>query len=280
MGLVMLASACGPQSIDVGHDPAAGAGGGESAIASGGSDSLAAGGTTGVAAAGSGGVVTGGGGSLGDGTSTWVSPPPCDTDPGLESLLGTWQGDIEDFYLQPIMPLRLEIDAASAHGLCGTVTWGDVDPPAEPTDPKAAYPSAEFFANTGFGGGPNLLPAVQGFSYAIAQGAVRDRTVRFSTASLEPWRAWCELQKSYLSQGAWQCTPSYCAGEHASFQCNVCSPTFPLCQCDAAGCTANQAYSTPFDLTLSQRGDELTGPYSSESSPQTSAVAFYLKHVQ
>src|SRR5512138_2528932 len=131
--LVSLVIACGPQSIDVGRDPTTGAGGGESAIISGGgSDSDAAGGTgngvggtAGVAAGGGGGVVMGGGGSLGDGTSTWVSPPACDTDPGLESLLGTWQGDIEDFYLQAVLSVRLEIEGASAHGLCGSVTWGD-----------------------------------------------------------------------------------------------------------------------------------------------------------
>jgi hypothetical protein len=286
-----LILACSGERLNVGDDPAKHGSGGSSTDVSGAGGSVFGGGTVGTGG-------SSGGAQAGTGTvppeGTWPGTEGCDTDPEFEYLLGTWTGDLEDFFLQPVTTLTVVINGASSHGMCGTVTWGQGDPPPPATDVDAAYPSDAYFKGNadGYGGSPATLPPIQAYPYSIAQGAVRAKTVRFATRTFEPWRSWCELQTSYAAQSdSHQCIPdaTQYATKYDTDTCTVGRETYSLfkcyacvigriCQCNAADCDADAGPSTPFALTLSDAGDEMTGPYS--GSAYSGALSYYLKHVE
>jgi hypothetical protein len=314
-----LIIACGGQSLDVGSDPARGGagpskGGGAGYAAVGGSGARGGVATSGkgggagtdIGAAGvdlsegSGGRMgsTGGGTSTSGGTTAlggtagvggtrspsideqnWPTLPTSDTDESLKGLVGTWEGDVEDFYLQPVEHLRVEITGATDHSLSGTVTWGTDAPPPPPTDPDAPYPSAETSPlQLGRGGSPGAgQEPVEGFPYTIRQGAARSGTVRFSTWKNEPWRGWCALQPVFMPDaGQYSCSPSngFSWSSDAPDVCMVSAADgttqsypyprclcFQLCLCDAEGCTSQPQEPRDFDLTLNAMGDVLSGPF-------------------
>jgi len=221
----------------------------------------------------------------------WGPPPVCDTDESLQGLVGIWEGAVEDFYLQPVLQIRIEITGVTDHSLCGSVVWGTKAAPPPPTDPDAPYPSADTFPPGSFGGGGtpgNSAKPIEGFPYTIWQGAARSGTVRFSTWRNEPWRGWCALQPVYaLDAGNYACVPGNGYGWSSDMP-DVCRVTYTdgteellpvmrcscsqLCSCGASGCTSHNQEPTDFDLTLSASGDVLSGPYTGGYPAQSGAA--------
>lgn len=293
-GLMISILACSGERLNVGDDPArSGANGGtagSSADAAATGGSVFGGGSVGTGAGGTDGTAMGGTGAVPPG-GTWPPTEGCDTDPEFEYLLGTWKGELEDFFLQPVTTLTVVINGASSHGMCGTVTWGEGEPLPPATDPDAAYPSSAYF--DGYAGSPAILPPVQAYPYSIAQGAARDKTVRFATGMFDPWRSWCDLQTSYPAQSdSYQCIPdspqyatnydtetcSVGSQSYSLFRCYACALSH-ICRCDAFGCDADASPSTQFALTVSEAGDEMAGPYVGDAYPSRD-LSYYLKHVQ
>ncbi|HEX5101056.1 MAG TPA: hypothetical protein VFV94_16210 [Polyangiaceae bacterium] len=285
--LVLLA--CAGQHLDVGNDPPA-----EDTGVSG----------TGGGSGGTGAVMVGNGGSQLSGGGTAGTPPPsiewpsqtgCDTDPAYQDLLGTWQGQLEDFYLQRIRPLTLVINGASSHGMCGSLKWGDGEAPPPATDPSAAYPSPNVYDVMGYGGSPGYSP-LDGVTYTIVQGAVRDRSVRLSIGPRELWRSWCELQTSYPIEVGYSCLPYSDVGyswgpepdgictagkrSFSNFACFICLAG--VCECDERSCTASTSDHLELALTLSSDGRVLTGPADDRATGGyiESGAAYYFEHVQ
>lgn len=275
LGLAVLLVGCAGEKLDMGDDPDAGTGGTTGADSDQGRSNS---GTTNLPPS--------------DPLPQWTTEASCDTEPEFADLLGTWGGQIEDFYLKPVTKVRIVINGASSQKLCGSVIWGEGDAPPAPTDPDGLYPSAEALRTNA----PVLgLPPVEGFAYAIDQGAVRDHSLRFSTQYSEPWKSWCELQTSYPHYFDWGCVPyakSYSfaldldgdcemAGQtFTSFKCQACGGTSldSLCACNDAACTARDGKPNEFALTLSDDRTELTGP-AAGYQPLDGGETFYLKHV-
>jgi hypothetical protein len=281
LGLTVLLLACSGEQLDMGDDPTHVGG-------------MGSGGTTGGSA---GGPPIGGSSGMPSSEPSaslpeWSSQTDCETDVEFADLVGTWEGQVEDFYLKPVQTLRVVINGASAHGICGSVTWGDGEAPAPATDPDAPYPSAEFWQ-----AGLGLVASVpvEGFAYGIDEGAVRAHTVRFSTQVNEPWRSWCEIQTSYSSSLGYSCMPFADQGvtttsdpngvcetggqTFTAFKCYGCERVFGgFCACDAGGCTAKHDHPSQFDLTLSDDATLLTGP-ADYFGYNPGEVSFYLKRI-
>src|SRR5690348_13962881 len=104
------------------------------------------------------------------------------------ALVGTWEGALEDFYLDPVVPIRLVITQATTAGVCGTLTWGvGRTPPLPLTDPEQS--GREY----GLGGSPGYIMH-DGTDYKILAGAARDGVLRISVSALEPWNDYCQEQ--------------------------------------------------------------------------------------
>lgn len=289
--LVLLA--CAGQSLDVGNDPPAedtgvvGTGGGS--------------GGSGAVMVGSGGSQLSGGGTVGTAPppatppTEWPSQTGCDTEPAYQELVGTWQGQLEDFYLQRLKSLTLVINGVSSHGMCGSLKWGDGEAPPPATDPAGPYPSTAVYDVMGYGGTPGYTP-LDGFTYTIEQGAVRDRTVRLSIGTSEIWQSWCELQGSYRYQDGYNCVPdsdtgySYGDGPQgtcmaggrnfSNFTCYMCLSN--VCACTQESCAAAPSYnSLAIALTLSDDRNVLTGPADDRATGYYAekGAAYYLERV-
>jgi hypothetical protein len=281
----LLLLACAGQSLDVGNDSSGlndgvqlGSGGtGGNLSSTGGTSSLGTGGT--------------GGSSLPE----WPAQSGCQTDPAYQDLLGTWQGQLEDFYLQRLKSLTLVINGASSMGMCGSLKWGDGEPPPPATDPSAPYPSPNIYDVMGYGGSPGYTP-LDGFTYTIAQGAVRDRTVRLSIGTRELWQSWCALQPSYHYNGGWNCVPDSDSGyswgpdpggtcmagnrSFSNFTCFVCLAN--VCACEEQGCRAAGAEGDfAIALTLSEDRKVLTGPADDNATGGyvEMGAAYYFEHL-
>jgi len=268
LGLTVLLLACSAEQLDVGDDPANRGGNGGASPA---------GGTSGATPS----------SAPSEPLPVWTSQGECQTDPEFADLLGTWQGQLENFQLEPVKTVRMVLNGVSAHGVCGSITYGDGPPLAPATDPDGLFPAAGFWTE--------LLPTasnqpVDGFTYTIDGGAIRDQTLHLSTQKLEPWRSWCELQQSYPSSHGWLCMPDFggpgtfssdpngvCEAEgqtYTSFKCFACGFTFtPLCTCNAEACTAGHGNPNQIALTLSDDATLLTGPV------EDADLSFYLKHL-
>lgn len=288
----LMLMACAGQSLDVGNDSHRESNGVPDTV----NGTAAAGGSTW-----SGGGSPPQGGGTGGTTSAPSSSLPdfpaqsgCETDAAGQSVLGTWRGQLEDFYLKPITPLTLVINGASSHGMCGTLKWGDGEPPPPPTDPQTPYPSPpNQYDLMNYGGAPGYTP-YDGFTYTIAQGAVRDGTVRLSIGTRELWTSWCELQTSYRTSSGWNCIPSdegYSYGPDATSPCVIGNRTFStstcwlcqsyVCACDEHGCKASGTEGDyEMALTLSDDGKLLTGPADRRAiGYDVDGSAYYLEHV-
>lgn len=296
--LVLLA--CAGQSLDVGNDPK-----GEDGVG------LPGDGTGGIAGVMSTGAQPSGGGSVGvqpSGGGTFgaaqppstpsVEPPSqtgCDTDPAYQDFVGTWQGQLEDFYLKRIKALTLVINGVSSSGMCGSLKWGDGEAPAPATDAAGPYPPTAVYDVMGYGGSPGYTP-LDGFTYTIEQGAVRDRTLRLSIGTNELWQSWCELQTSFHYQGGYNCVPDSDTGygfgsepggtcmagnrTFSNFTCYMCLAS--VCACTEEGCAANSSYDElDIGLTLSEDRKVLTGPADDRATGYYAekGAAYYLERV-
>ena len=217
---------------------------------------------------GSGGYATGGTGGLPSTgiEPTWPEPDGCTSDTAGDALVGTWEGALEDFYLQPIVSAHLVINGASERGICGTFTWGDGPPLATPTDPSAPYPSLEFWESG------SKVPGFEGYPYTLQQGAAQSGLIRFSLDTLEGYQPWCPIQDVFAVDGGYACMPSpiwsadgeACKVELADgstqtfsvYQC-TCST---LCDCNENGCFARQGEPYRYELSVADGGDTLLGP--------------------
>jgi len=285
----LILVACAGQSLNVGNDPP----GDDSVVP------LSAGGSSGSASS-TGGTGAVGGHTGGSGTGAtaplpeWPAQNGCASDPAYQDLVGTWQGQLEDFYLQRLKALTLVINGVSAKGMCGSLKWGDGEPPPPATDPAAPYPSPYIYDVMGVGGSPGYTP-LDGFTYTVTQGAVRDRTVRLSIGTRELWQSWCELQTSYPYPEGSGCVPysdSYSWGADPNGTCVIGNQNFTnftcfaclsgLCACEENGCTAGGA-SGDFEiaLTLSEDRKVLTGPADDRATgTHADGAAYYLEHMK
>jgi len=251
--LALLLIACSGETLDVGND------------------TEGAGSTTG--AGGSGSTVSGP--ELPDWPSVESCPVTGESNP---AYVGIWDGAVEDFFLNPLTRVRLEITRASLDGVCGSLTWGfGTDPPRPLTDPN------ESGTTYGQGGYPGT-DLHEGVTYTILQGAAREDMLRIRISQAEVWRDFCEAQEqTYYAGGGWQCIEPYStmAIDHDASTCTISTPHGPVthaikvcsgcgflaCTCNSSGCTANPDFETSFDFSLEGgNGDVLTVPWSAEQA--------------
>ena len=204
------------------------------------------------------------------------------------AFVGTWEGAIEDFNLQPIVKLRLAVSAATTDGVCGTLTWAyDRTPPLPLTDPDQ---SGEAY---GIGGGPGTI-LQDGTAYRLVAGAARDTTLHVSIDAYEAWQGYCEMQEDlhfdtgrnawsciepfsvmHVDQGSDTCTlsTSHGSADYPIKQCAACA--FSICSCNATACAANTGPTHDYDLALSAGSN---GPVLS-SGPLSANQAIHLERV-
>ena len=243
-----------------------------------------------------GGPSVGGGGTLGSPPADlppWPVQSGCPTDPERSTLVATWDGDIEDFFLKSFEHVRVVIEGASATGICGTITFGTQPPLPPADDPDVLYPPSERWKPFGYGGAPaQYLSPVDGFAYTITDSGVRLPTLRLEATLTEPWQSFCELQtpveESRLPDSDYTCSYSKAACESGApqpedlaFRCGACAPSAPLCQCDASSCGVPRSSKQPFDLTLSADEQTLSGPFATDyrDDPRWSHITGYSLHL-
>jgi hypothetical protein len=200
---------------------------------------------------------------------SWTGVGTCPTTgDDAPQFVGTWEGALEDYDLNPITPLRLVITKATSDGVCGTLSWGTDSPAPIPlTEPEQ---KGEMW---GIGGSTAAL--VEGLTYTISRGAARDTTLRFGAAAYEHWQGFCEMQtdpeyfpgaQAYLCMpqyttihfeiGDDECTLGLAGGGHQTLpikQCAGCD--FNVCMCNAEACVADPERTNDFDLLLEQSID-------------------------
>jgi hypothetical protein len=246
--LALTLVACSGDALDVGQDVLPTVSGGTGASA----------GT---------GAGTGGGGSSGTGSPLpdWTDLGACPTT-GVEApeLVGTWEGAVEDFNFDPVVPLRLVITQATSDGVCGQLSWDTAATvPLPLTDP------AQSGSDYGLGGASNF--PVPGLTYTIVRGTARDGVLRFEVPAFEHWRGFCEVQEPHFSPSlrAYSCIEPYSRmtfsqnedgnpGDLCSIHTSQGWLDLPLkhcgceytCTCNAEGCTAILENSISFDLVL------------------------------
>jgi hypothetical protein len=250
----------------------------------GGSDGGAASGT---GNAGSGGTSPNAGAGNSGGTGGIDLPMgDCPTDAEHLPLVGTWEGEVyENGPAGRFMSMRMVISGSSEQGICGTVTFGDSDPPAPATDPDEPYPQP--YPDDP----PGIWPfPVDGFPYTIT-GLHYKHIVQVYLQPYELWTSWCEIQTSYLvirgeepqygcvepgdimreTEPEWRCTILTDQGlvEYPGFKCAACEPNpGGLCLCNPTRCVVNDQIA-PYALDLlelSDLYDRITGPFSVERS--------------
>jgi hypothetical protein len=171
--------------------------------------------------------------------------------PVPQAYRGVWEGEF-DAYAFPSgsKKLRIEVQGLSEMGLCGTVTFGEGEPPSVPTDPEAPYaPGLPGDPVTYEGSSQSRLVLVEGFSYEFGRGESNlegEPTISevpnplgwsvLDLTSIQPYKAWCNLQTAYPR------VTSYAAGDFVDY----------LCVPGAMGVTSNgtgpaDCYVQPFD---------------------------------
>ncbi len=269
----------------VGGSGATKATGGKSAGPIGGSGATNATGGKSAGPMGGGGATNAGGGSSASGGtagSGGTSSMPITTCNDSFPFLGTWEGNILDFYFEPQEALKLVLSADASGMITGKLTWGDGAPPPAPQGADIPYPPGYWEQQTDM-----MMPAAPepwpGFAYTIVRGAACDTTFRFAVSTSELWQDWCALQTPIDSGSyGWGCTLLGGGGSSDGTSCTIYgqngeSQTYPLwkceacgsfgfnggvCTCDQNGCFANMTATETFDLTYSvSDGDEiLSGP--------------------
>ena len=220
------------------------------------------------------------GGTVGTGGTSSAIITTCD---GSFPFLGTWEGNILDFYFEPTEALKLELSADASGTITGKLTWGSGAPPPAPQGADIPYPPGYWDQQTklGYVATPDPWP---GFAYTIVRGAVCDTTFRFGVSTYEIWQDWCKLQTAINSGSfGWGCTLRGGSGSTNGTTCTIYaqnggSQTYPLwkcnacgafrginsgvCSCDQNGCFSNPTATQTFDLTYSASGTTqiLSGP--------------------
>jgi hypothetical protein len=192
---------------------------------------------------------------------------------------GEWQGNVLDYFFEPIEEVRLSVRAeeGGAGGYVGELTWGTGEPPPPATDPNAPYPPGFMGGAAGSSGGQRW----PGFPYTIVRGAGCDTAFRVSVSNAQTWETWCAIQTPIDGgEYGWGCmlrTGSYggnnmtcqvqdqqgnVVAEYPAWRCELCGFFNPVCECSQSGCTYNHEATFSVDLTLSQSGgvDVLSGP--------------------
>jgi hypothetical protein len=131
----------------------------------------------------------------------------------------------------------LILDAAT-NPLVGTITFGDVGPPAPPKDPSQAYPLTLELPDgqTLTGSLGNLFQSpFPGFSYPLVSSTLSGNLLQLAFVPAQVWQAWCAIQDSSMPDAL---------------------AMYP-CICDGGSCTAP---SNPIrQLTLTVSGDSMQG---------------------
>ncbi len=261
-----------------GGSPAMATGGTVAMNRTGGSPAMATGGKGAMNATGGSGAsgTTGGSASGGTGGSTGITS--CnDSFP----YLGTWQGNILDFYFEPTETLELVLYADASGTITGKLTWGEGPSPPAPEGADIPYPPGYWEQQSNImpvSVGPEPWP---GFAYTIVRGAGCDTTFRFGVSTAELWQNWCALQTPvYTPDYGWGCTlqgggssdGKTCTVQPASgawatypmWKCEACGAFgfSGVCACDQSGCFADMTATHTFNLAYSVSGgaEILSGP--------------------
>jgi hypothetical protein len=183
-------------------------------------------------------------------------------------LLGTWVGYVENHkFSSGSDVLHLTVRGADATTLCGTLTFGDTTPLPAP-NPDIGYPPGQDLSQWM----PVVLP-IERFAHTLNNAQVSGKRVRFQALGLEPWRAWCGLQKSYpqnWNPGYYTCLepnngwgsdwnadggPTNCwiydpnTNQQRFMDCGKIydCDNWQVCVCNQSGCGADTVYPLDFD---------------------------------
>jgi len=242
----------GGEGASTGETGGSGGTGGDSSMSGGtGGDGMATGGT---------------GGSPNVGGSAGMEQPPitsCTEDFGF---LGTWEGNVLDFFFEPIDTVRLVITEDPESGLItGTVTFGEGDPPPPPESADIPYPPG--FWDDPFSASVTAEPW-PGKPYTVVRGAGCDATLRFGFATTELFDDWCGMMEPvYTPDFGWGCTLQG-SGQGNAEICTMMtnegvSATYPMwkcaacgyagqrvCSCEESGCFASTEPDHLYNLAL------------------------------
>jgi hypothetical protein len=210
-------------------------------------------------------------GSAGTGGSGGGAGVPITSCTDAFPFLGTWDGNILDFFFEPLDELKLVLVVENDE-IVGRLTWGGTGDPLPPVEGADVPWPPGYWDDAGpepTGNAPEPWP---GFAYTVVRGAGCDTTLRFSVSTAEIWQEWCTLQTPvYTNDVGWGCTlqgggssdgktctvqPAGMAPEtYPMWRCNACGafgrPLSAVCQCNEAGCFASHEATHTFDLAYS-----------------------------
>jgi hypothetical protein len=190
-------------------------------------------------------------------------------------FLGTWDGNILDFFFEPLDELKLELLVENDE-IVGKLTWGGTGDPLPPVEGADVPWPPGYWNDSGPEPTDQAPEPWPGFAYTVVRGAGCDTTLRFSVSTAEIWQEWCSLQTPvYTAERGWACTlqgggssdgktctvqPEGMAWEtYPIWQCIACgafgSAGSAVCECDEASCFASNEATRTFDLTYATSGD-------------------------
>jgi hypothetical protein len=267
---------------NVGGTGGSGAKGGSGAIGNAGEGAQGqAGGPDGSGGRGATGGIGGTAGSAGTGGSGGEAGVPITSCTDAFPFLGTWDGNILDFFFEPLDELKLEL-VVENDAIVGRLTWGGTGDPLPPVEGADVPWPPGYWDDSGAeptGDAPEPWP---GFAYTVVRGAGCDTTLRFSVSTAEIWQEWCALQTPvYTEDYGWACTlqgggssdSKNCTVQpqgmepatYPIWQCHACGafgrPLGAVCECNEAGCFASDDATKTFDLTyaVSAEAEILSG---------------------
>jgi hypothetical protein len=168
------------------------------------------------------------------------------------------------------MTLQVALDGTAT----GTLLLGDGSILQPATDPNVGYPPGVRFAGS--------LPVVEGFSYTLVDGTLKNGRLTFHVAEIEVWTQWCAIQTAYALQpdggGLYSCLPSGSTGfkgnacfavdpttmQNLPIDCgksDLCSafPGMAPCQCSATGCLIDPSANSDISFDLMVAGAKADG---------------------
>ncbi len=181
-------------------------------------------------------------------------------------LLGAWTGYAENAQFSGGGAVHLVFTTAADGSVAGTITFGSAPAPAPPTDPNVGY-EPNGIAPVGTRRGV----FVEGFPYTMFEPSFDGARLRFSAVSIEPYKAWCELETPIATGSCrYNCVASSYsevttdAGQAVlvdestgkTFEVDyakwlLCNSPYEVCSCTAAGCTIPEAIDLTVDVRLS-----------------------------
>jgi hypothetical protein len=188
----------------------------------------------------------------------------------LAPLVGTWTG-----YAETSDNMTLVFTQHADGSVTGSLTFGMGSPPAQPTSGTDVFPP-------GFEGDVSSVPFPYiGFPYTVTGVSFDGTRLQLGIVTNELWKTWCGLQTSFdwgpLAPGMCGCLPNWsgmgstigtgsCSinnpttGAAEAISCALVGPCFayPICSCDATGCSVDMTNSaTKLDVQLN--GNKLDG---------------------